>query len=225
MPARFSPWPPTPSAGRRDRRNSRTRRIESTNAFISPAVWKACSEPVGSLEGLALYGGLDLSEVADLTALVLIGWRHANILAAGRGLAEKGAADRVPYNLWRAQGYLEATPGKTVSYEYVANHLCRLVPALPHREDRIRPVELPAFPALAAHGRSDRAVRQRAFRGVGQGMLSSTRSSRSTRPATASPRRSVRPAASTGWWRWRWRSAPPRDAAEADRCGGLDRLI
>ena len=50
-------------------------RVEPTHMFISPSVWKACGTPVGSLAGLTLYGGLDLSEVADLTALVLIGWR------------------------------------------------------------------------------------------------------------------------------------------------------
>src|SRR5262252_3584359 len=33
-------------------------RVEASNAFISPAVWKACSTPVGSLAGLTLYGGL-----------------------------------------------------------------------------------------------------------------------------------------------------------------------
>jgi phage terminase large subunit-like protein len=41
-------------------------RVEPSNAFIAPAVWKECGDPVGSLSGLMLYGGLDLSEVADL---------------------------------------------------------------------------------------------------------------------------------------------------------------
>src|SRR5262249_58759983 len=50
-------------------------RVEPTHMFVSPAVWKACGGPVGSLAGLRLYGGLDLSEVGDLTPLVLIGWR------------------------------------------------------------------------------------------------------------------------------------------------------
>ena len=51
------------------------RRVEVTSAFISPAVWKACDQEPGPLDGLTLYGGLDLSEVSDLTALVLIGKR------------------------------------------------------------------------------------------------------------------------------------------------------
>jgi phage terminase large subunit-like protein len=53
-------------------------RVEPSNMFISPAVWKACSTPVSSLAGLTVYGGLDLSEVADLTALVLIAGAMAN---------------------------------------------------------------------------------------------------------------------------------------------------
>jgi phage terminase large subunit-like protein len=104
-------------------------RIEATNMFISPGVWKACGGPVGSLAGLTLYGGLDLSEVADLTALVLIGWRDGkwHVLPTfwlpSEGLSEKATTDKLPYDLWRAQGYLQATPGRTVSYEHVAEHL------------------------------------------------------------------------------------------------------
>jgi phage terminase large subunit-like protein len=104
-------------------------RIEATNAFVSPAVWKACAEPAGSLDGLMVYGGLDLSEVADLTALVLIGWRngkwhvHPTFWLPGEGLLERAATDHVPYDLWRERGYLQTTPGKTVSYEFVADYL------------------------------------------------------------------------------------------------------
>jgi phage terminase large subunit-like protein len=104
-------------------------RIEATNAFVSPAVWKACAEPAGSLDGLMVYGGLDLSEVADLTALVLVGWRngkwhvHPTFWLPGEGLLEKATADHVPYDLWRERGYLQTTPGKTVSYEFVADYL------------------------------------------------------------------------------------------------------
>jgi phage terminase large subunit-like protein len=85
-------------------------RVEPSNMFISPAVWKACSTPVGSLAGLTVYGGLDLSEVADLTALVLIGWRDGKwqveptFWLPSEGLSEKAIADRLPYDLWRAQG-------------------------------------------------------------------------------------------------------------------------
>jgi phage terminase large subunit-like protein len=104
-------------------------RVEPTHMFVSPGVWKACGAPVGSLAGLTLYGGLDLSEVADLTALVLIGWRDGKwhveptFWLPSEGLSEKATIDRLPYDLWRAQGFLQTTPGRTVAYEHVANHL------------------------------------------------------------------------------------------------------
>jgi phage terminase large subunit-like protein len=107
-------------------------RIEVNNPFISPSVWSACSAPVASLEGLQVYGGLDLSSTQDLTALVLIA-RHngrwnceCTFWLPLEGLSEKATADRVPYDLWYRDGYLQATPGKTVSYEFVAHHLREL---------------------------------------------------------------------------------------------------
>jgi phage terminase large subunit-like protein len=104
-------------------------RVEMSNPFISPAVWKACGGPVGSLEGVPLYGGLDLSEAADLTALVLIGkregkWRvQPTFWLPSEGLNEKSVADRVPYDMWARQGYLQTTPGRSISYEFVASYL------------------------------------------------------------------------------------------------------
>jgi phage terminase large subunit-like protein len=104
-------------------------RIETSSPFIAPSVWKACNAPAGSLEGIPVYGGLDLSEVSDLTALVLIGWRDRKwrvlptFWLPSEGLADKAIRDRVPYDLWRSQGFLQTTPGKTVSYEFVANYL------------------------------------------------------------------------------------------------------
>ena len=107
-------------------------RVEVSSPFISPAVWKACSGSVGSLDGIPVYGGLDLSAVSDLTALVLIGWRDGKwrvqptFWLPSEGLAQKAVAERVPYDLWHAAGHLQLTPGKTVSYEFVANYLRRM---------------------------------------------------------------------------------------------------
>src|SRR5262245_23085920 len=104
-------------------------RVEVSSPFISPAVWTACSGPVGPLDDVPVYGGLDLSAVSDLTALVLIGWRggkwhvQPTFWLPSEGLAEKAVAERVPYDLWHAQGHLQLTPGKTVSYEFVAHYL------------------------------------------------------------------------------------------------------
>jgi len=104
-------------------------RVEPTNAFVAPEVWKTCNTPVTPLTGLTVYGGLDLSEVADLTALVLIGWNgqkwqvHPTFWLPSVGLEERAMSDRVPYDVWRDRGFLQVTPGKTVSYQFVAGQL------------------------------------------------------------------------------------------------------
>lgn len=106
------------------------RRVDMNAPFVSSTVWKACgAEVVESFDDLPVYGGLDLSEVSDLTALVLVApvdgvWHvKPTFWLPGVNLADKARHDRVPYDVWRNQGELVATPGKTVDYEYVAEHL------------------------------------------------------------------------------------------------------
>ena len=113
-------------------------RIEATSPFISRAVWQSCGGAVLPLEpGAVIYGGLDLSQVRDLTALVLVSpvqngliapvltdWHvHPTFWLPGAGIADQAKKDRVPYDLWRDQGYLVGTPGPVIDYEYVAAHL------------------------------------------------------------------------------------------------------
>jgi len=105
------------------------RRVEASAPFISRQLWAACAATPRPLDGHPVYGGLDLSAVSDLTALVL-GVRvagiwnvHPTFWLPGDGLAVKSRNDRVPYDLWHSQGYLLAAPGKAVDYEYIAEHL------------------------------------------------------------------------------------------------------
>lgn len=106
------------------------RRVEASNPFVAPAVWATCGKrEVPDLRGKRVYAGLDLSEVHDLTALVLIAdvagvwYVKPTFWLPEEGLLEKSRHDRVPYDMWRNQGWLETTPGKSVSYEYVAGRL------------------------------------------------------------------------------------------------------
>lgn len=105
-------------------------RVEANNAFIAPTVWQACGKtPVKDFGDAKVYAGLDLSSVSDLTALVLVGqvegkWQvKPTFWLPHEGLVEKSLRDRVPYDVWHEQGYLNTTFGHTVSYEHVAIHL------------------------------------------------------------------------------------------------------
>lgn len=104
-------------------------RVETNDPFVSKTLWQSCgSLPLG-IEGVPVFGGLDLSEVKDLTALVLIGKRvgvwqvHPTFWLPQDTLFERARADRVPYDVWHRAGYLQAAPGKSIDYEYVAMFL------------------------------------------------------------------------------------------------------
>jgi phage terminase large subunit-like protein len=105
-------------------------RVESRNPFVPREVWKQnAAQPLGQLRGAEVYGGLDLSSVSDLTALVLISkfgeaWDiHPTFWLPGDGLEVKSRNDRVHYDVWHREGKLQTTPGASIEYEFVAEYL------------------------------------------------------------------------------------------------------
>lgn len=109
------------------------RRVEASAPFISRSIWQACAKPVvEDFDGLPVFGGLDLSEVSDLTALVLVAPVEADwhvkptFWLPSAGLREKSRSDRVPYDVWANEGFLETTPGPTIDYAFVADYLADL---------------------------------------------------------------------------------------------------
>jgi phage terminase large subunit-like protein len=102
-------------------------RVEARDPFVSHSVWiENGAEPLPLPPRAPVYGGLDLSSVNDLTALVLVS-EDWDVLPTfwlpEHGLAEKARADRVPYDMWARQGHLLTTPGKAITYEFIAHHL------------------------------------------------------------------------------------------------------
>jgi len=101
-------------------------RVEARSLFVAPQIWKENGSIPAPLQGLTVYGGLDLSEVSDLTALVLVsedGDVHPIFWLPADGLEEKARIDRVPYDVWAKRGYLKTTPGRAIQYEFVAHQL------------------------------------------------------------------------------------------------------
>lgn len=102
-------------------------RIDLNAPFISSGIYRACQgEIIPELTGRVVFAGLDLSEVGDLTAFVPVTpvekvWHvRPTFWIPGKGLLEKAKADRVPYDVWAKQGFLQTTPGPTVDYDFVA---------------------------------------------------------------------------------------------------------
>jgi phage terminase large subunit-like protein len=104
-------------------------RVEASSPFVSRTLWATCNAQPKELKGVPVYAGLDLSEVADLTAYVRMGridgvWQvHSSFWLPAEGLADKARKDRVPYDVWAKEGHLLAAPGKSIDYDYVAEVL------------------------------------------------------------------------------------------------------
>ena len=86
-----------------------------------------------AFEANPVYAGLDLSARQDLTALVLVTKDGAGVWHVRSyfwcpqvGLVDRAKRDRAPYDLWVREGYLEATPGASVDYGYVAERLAEI---------------------------------------------------------------------------------------------------
>jgi phage terminase large subunit-like protein len=129
-------------------------RIEANSLFISPTVWNACGTPVAPLEGVQVYGGLDLSATMDLTALVLIGRRGemartSDLLAAIRGAKREVHRRPCALRSLALAGTSAGHPGPDCLLRIRRPSFARIVPALQYREDRIRPLEHEAPTALA----------------------------------------------------------------------------
>jgi phage terminase large subunit-like protein len=118
-------------------------RVEACQQFIQPAQWAACNGPVGDLAKCSeIYGGLDLSEANDLTALVLMGkvesiWHvHSWFWLPQDNLFERARGDRVPYDKWAQQGFLETVEGAAITYDKIVMRLLEIL--LPHKGKKIR---------------------------------------------------------------------------------------
>lgn len=102
-------------------------RVEASAPFVSRSTWEANGESPG-MPGprTKVWAGLDLSSVNDLTALVAVdetGGVHPSFWLPAHGLTEKSRQDKVPYDIWAKEKFLNTTPGPAIEYEYIAEYL------------------------------------------------------------------------------------------------------
>lgn len=104
---------------------------EQASRWIAMPSWEACrvSVPRVNLRGRRCYVGLDLSSTRDLTAAVAVfpdedGFDVlAQFFVPKENIRDRALRDRVPYDQWERDGYLVATPGNVVDYEYIRQTL------------------------------------------------------------------------------------------------------
>lgn len=104
-------------------------RIDGEAGFINPVDWAANGEPFDpiELEGERCFGGLDLSSTRDLTALALWFPDAGKLLVwhfvPEDTIRERSERDRVPYDQWAAEGWIDPTPGRATDRLAVAMRL------------------------------------------------------------------------------------------------------
>lgn len=109
---------------------------QSASPFVPMTVYDRCgSVPVDfdSLKGRPAFLGVDLSEVSDLTAIV-VAWPtedggyivRPHYFIPADALARKTRVEGVSYQQWVDAGHVTATPGAAVDYAYVEAEIRRL---------------------------------------------------------------------------------------------------
>lgn len=108
--------------------------VQSTMAWIPEKHWKKCAGIVPALElsqyleGRKCYGGLDMSSVSDITALVLDfppeeenepHYVLCYFWVPEDTVVERSKDEGVKYDVWVEQGYIEATPGNVIDDKWV----------------------------------------------------------------------------------------------------------
>lgn len=138
-------------------------RVAAETKFLPLSEWKACGADLRpDLDGKACWLALDMAATRDLTALVAVfpGDDGVDVMAQfylpADGLADRGERDRVPYPVWRDQGFLTATPGAATDPRFIAATVAQLcsrfkVQALAYDRWRIETFKM----ALADEGVAD----------------------------------------------------------------------
>ena len=105
-------------------------RVETVENFIPKTEWLACGGAIdkSALQGRRCFGGLDLSSTRDLTSFALYFPDDDGALLSWSWLPEHDLADRAdkdrrPYQDWVKRGYLETSPGRSISYLHLATRL------------------------------------------------------------------------------------------------------
>lgn len=123
-----------PSAENGFRNLTLNQRVTRFTPFVSPSIWKSGNGPI-DLEAFSegpVWGGLDLSVTTDLTCLVLVtkkaGAWHVlpTFWTPEATLKARSQRDRAPYDQWVRDGFMKATPGPAVEYDFVARDIAEL---------------------------------------------------------------------------------------------------
>ena len=99
--------------------------VNEADRFIDMDKWLVCNGRSDNeiLKAATCFGGLDLSTINDLTALVLKFPLTGDVLCwfwiPEDNMELRERRDKVPFSAWVREGYVEATPGNVIDYDYI----------------------------------------------------------------------------------------------------------
>lgn len=106
--------------------------VQGEVKWMNMDAWRACGGEIPALElikrlrGMTAYGALDLSSTSDITAFVLVFLdEDDNIYVLCRfwipedNMLIRSRDDGVHYQKWVKEGYIEATSGNVIDYEWI----------------------------------------------------------------------------------------------------------
>ncbi len=106
---------------------------EQSVRWIDMGVWDDCNFPVNleELRGRQCFGGLDLSSTTDISAFVLLFPREdgepwpvvCRFWVPREHVRRRAEKDRVPYDQWIREGYIEATEGNVIDYDVIRKRI------------------------------------------------------------------------------------------------------
>lgn len=105
---------------------------QQSTRWLSIEQWDKCISEYPELNGRECYGGLDLSTTTDLSALVLAfpSGKMVHLLpffwCPAEQVRKRSLRDAVPYDAWIRDGYIEATPGPTIDYQFIREQIAGL---------------------------------------------------------------------------------------------------
>lgn len=108
--------------------------VDAEQTWILQDVWAKCSGSmkVEDLEGCRAWGGLDLSNVSDMTAYVLLFNENGRyqllpfFWIPEDTLTEKIKSGHIDFQAWVNAGYITVTPGNVTDYSYVEHDIAIL---------------------------------------------------------------------------------------------------
>ena len=109
--------------------------VDAEKTWILDDMWQKCigTTDIKSLRGCKCWGGLDLSNVSDITAFVLL--FHENdkfqllpfFWIPEEKMLEKIRKENINYDKWSSLGFVKVTAGNVLDYDFVKADILKIV--------------------------------------------------------------------------------------------------